>query len=61
MPGSPTTQGRPSARARALGRVAFRSQNGVGTLDFICTFAAQWPAYAHPCQRFATHLAMGHA
>ncbi len=57
MPGSSTTQGRPSARACALGRVAFRGLNGVGTLDFICTFADQWPAYAHPCQRFAGRLA----
>src|SRR5215469_17514699 len=45
---------------RAPLRVAFRDQYGVGIPD-ITTFAAQWLAYAIPCQRFARHLAVTHA
>ena len=56
MPGSPTTPGRPGARDIAPVRVAFRHRNGVGTRDE-GTFAAQWLAYALPCQRFADTLA----
>ena len=37
-------------------RVAFRHRNDVGTRDE-GTFAAQWLAYALPCQRFAHTLA----
>ena len=56
MPGSPTTPGRPGARADAPVRVAFRVGNGVGTRD--CrAFAARWLAYALPCRRFAVTLA----
>ena len=56
MPGSATTPGRPGARDGAPVRIAFRDVNGVGTRD--CkSFAAQWLAYAHPCQRFAEALA----
>ena len=36
-------------------RVAFRQRNDVGTRDE-GTFAAQWLAYALPCQRFANTL-----
>ena len=37
-------------------RVAFRQRNDVGTQNE-GTFAAQWLAYALPCQRFANTLA----
>ena len=56
MPGSPTTPGRPGARADAPVRVAFRHENGVGTRD-CSSFAAQWLAYALPYRRFAAALA----
>jgi len=52
MPGSQTAQGRRAARDDATCRVAFRRLDGVGTPEQ--TFAAQWLAYAFPCQRFAT-------
>ena len=55
MPGSPTTPGRPGARAVAPVRVAFRAVNSVGARDM--PFAAQWLAYALPCRRFAHALA----
>lgn len=56
MPGSATTPGCPFACDDALGHVAFRHLNGVGTRDI--TIAAQWLACVCPCQRFALHLAM---
>ena len=56
MPVSTTTPGRLGARVIAPIRVAFRQQNDVGTQDE-GTFAAQWLAYALPCQRFAGALA----
>ena len=52
MPVSKTTPGRLGARVIAPIRVAFRHRNDVGTQDE-GTFAAQWLAYALPCQRFA--------
>ena len=60
MPGSATTPGHPSACESALGHMAFRLLDSVGTRD-INSFVAQWLAYAFPCQRFATHLAVRHA
>ena len=39
--------------------VAFRCQNGVGVP--IDSFAAQYPAYMFPCQRFDASLAAQHA
>src|SRR5450631_2886873 len=54
--GSKTTPGRLGARVIAPIRVAFRHRNDVGTQDE-GTFAAQWLAYALPCQRFANTLA----
>ena len=60
MPGSPTTPGRPGTRAHAPGRVAFRDLNRVGTRDKT-SFAAQWPACALPCRRFAVTLAGANA
>src|SRR4029077_19044389 len=55
MPGSQTARGRAAARAGAPVRVAFRRLEGVGTPEQ--TFAAQWLAYALPCQRFDARLA----
>jgi hypothetical protein len=52
MPGSHTALGRRVARDHATRHVAFRCLDGVGTPEQ--TFAAQWLAYAIPCQRFAT-------
>jgi hypothetical protein len=56
MPVSTTTPGRLGARTIAPIRVAFRQRNDVGTQNE-GTFAAQWLAYALPCQRFADALA----
>src|SRR6185436_4773497 len=56
MPGSPTTPGRPGARAGAPVRIAFRDLKRVGTRDRT-SFAAQWLAYALPYRRFAVTLA----
>lgn len=57
MPGSPTTPGRPNACESALERMAFRAYNRVGTRNKF-SIVAQWLAYAYPCQRFASHLAV---
>lgn len=57
MPGSTTTPGQPSACDGALGHVAFRHLNSVGTRD-INSIVAQWLAYAFPCRRFADILAV---
>lgn len=57
MPGSLTAPGRPDACESATGRVAFRTPYIVGTRDKV-PIAAQWLAYAYPCQRFTPHLAM---
>jgi len=56
MPVSQTTPGRLGARVIAPSRVAFRQRNDVGSREE-GTFAAQWLAYALPCQRFADALA----
>jgi hypothetical protein len=56
MPGSPTTPGRPDARAGAPVRVAFRGLKRVGTRNRT-SFAAQWLACTLPCRRFAVTLA----
>src|SRR6202043_1309136 len=56
MPVSTTTPGRLGARTIAPIRIAFRQRNDVGTQDE-GTIAAQWLAYAPPCQRFADALA----
>ena len=60
MPGSQTTPGRLGARNSAPDRVAFRSNDSVGTQKKV-NFAAQGLAYAHPCQRFVRCLAALHA
>ncbi len=56
MPGSPTTPGRPSARVGALGHIAFRYTDSVGTRNQF-SIAAQWLACTFPCRRFAGILA----
>ncbi len=55
MLGSQTARGRRGTRDDAPPRMAFRSLDSVGTPDG--SFAAQYPAYAHPYQRFAAPLA----
>jgi hypothetical protein len=55
MPGSPTTPGHPSARVSALGHVAFRYTDSVGTREQF-SIAAQWLACTYPCRRFADTL-----
>jgi hypothetical protein len=55
MPGSPTTPGLPSARVGALGRIAFRYTDSVGTRTKF-SIAAQWLACTYPCRRFADTL-----
>jgi len=56
MPGSPTTPGRPSACVDALGHVAFRYTDSVGTREQF-SIAAQWLACTYPYRRFADTLA----
>ena len=56
MPGSSTTPGRPSACVGALGHVAFRYTDSVGTRDTF-SIAAQWLACTFPCRCFADILA----
>jgi hypothetical protein len=56
VPGSSTTPGRPSARVGALGRIAFRYTDSVGTRDKF-SIAARWLACTFPCRRFADILA----
>ena len=56
MPGSPTTPGWPSARVGALGHIAFRYTDSVGTRNQF-SIAAQWLACTFPCRRFADILA----
>jgi len=56
MPGSPTTPGHPSACVDALGHMAFRYTDSVGTREQF-SIAAQWLACTLPCRRFADTLA----
>jgi hypothetical protein len=55
MPGSTTTPGHPGACDGALGCIAFRSLDSVGTRDQN-SVVAQWLAYAFPYRRFADTL-----
>ena len=55
VPGSSTTPGRPSACVGALGHVAFRYTDSVGTRNQF-SIAAQWLACTFPCRRFADIL-----
>ena len=56
MPGSSTTPGHPSACDDALGHVAFRYTDSVGTRNQF-SIAAQWLACTFPYRRFADILA----
>ena len=56
MPGSSTTPGYPSACDDALGHVAFRYTDSVGTWNQF-SIAARWLACTFPCRRFADILA----
>jgi hypothetical protein len=56
VPGSSTTPGRPSACVGALGHIAFRYTDSVGTRNQF-SIAAQWLACTFPCRRFADILA----
>ena len=56
MPGSPTTPGRPGARDDAPGSCCL-PPSATASAPRIGSFAAQWLAYALPCQRFADTLA----
>jgi len=56
MPGSLTTRDRQGTRI-ARPSVLPSATNTAS----VTTFAAQWLAYAIPCQRFARHLAVTHA
>ena len=58
MPGSTTAPSLQGTRDVAPYHVAFHRHKGMGTRDDV-NFAAQWLAYALPCQRFALPLA-GH-
>ena len=60
MPGSSTTPGCPSACVGALGHIAFRYTDSVGTRNQF-SIAAQWLACTSPCRRFARALADTHA
>ena len=60
MPGSRDHAERVGARDSAPTTVAFRRIESVGTRDQD-SFAAQWLAYRHLCQRFAAHLTMTNA
>ena len=60
MPGSSTAPGRLGTRNYAPSRVAFHHQDGVSTREKN-DFAAQWLAYAYPCQRFEANLAARYA
>src|ERR1700681_3271755 len=56
MPGSSTTPGCPSACVAALGHIAFRYTDSVGTRNQF-SIAAQWLACTSPYRRFADILA----
>jgi hypothetical protein len=56
VPGSSTTPGRPSACVGAIGHIAFRYTDSVGTRNQF-SIAAQRLACTFPCRRFADILA----
>ena len=60
VPGSSTTPGRPSACVGALGHIAFRYTDSVGTRNQF-SIAAQWLACTFPCRRFVGILANAYA
>ena len=60
MPGSNDDAELPSTRDTVLEHVAFCRLEGIGAPGGKC-YAAQWLAYAYPCQRFACGLTTAHA
>jgi hypothetical protein len=56
MPGSPDSAEPASTRSIALARVVFCRLEGIDA-PVVKSFAAQWLAYMHPCQRFTRSLA----
>jgi hypothetical protein len=56
MPGSDDDAEPPSTRVPAPGRVAFCRLEGIGAPNQK-SYAAQWLAYAYPCQRLTCGLA----
>ncbi len=60
MPGSFDDAEPPGTRDIAPGRVAFCRLEGIGTPNGK-SYAAQWLAYAYPCQRFTLSLAAARA
>ena len=55
MPGSTTTRGRHVSREIDTGLVAFCGTENIGTPNL--SYAAQYLAYALPCERFTSALA----
>jgi hypothetical protein len=60
MPGSNDGAELPGARDAAPEHGAFCRLDGIGAPKRKC-YAAQWLAYAYPCQRFACGLATARA
>ena len=60
MPGSFDDAEPPGTRVHAPGRIAFCRLEGIGT-PIRKSYAAQWLAYAYPCQRFTFGLAAARA
>ena len=59
MPGSTTTRDRRMTRDIVMCHIAFYWTESIGIPKLF--YAAQWLAYAIPCQRFATFLTERHA
>ncbi len=59
MPGATTTRDRRMSRDIVMRRFAFCWTESIGIPKLF--YAAQWLAYAIPCQRFVTTLAERHA
>ena len=59
MTGSTTTQGQLMSRDGDMNCIAFCWTESIGAPKL--SFAAQWLAYAIPCQRFATSFTGRHA
>jgi hypothetical protein len=56
VPGSTMTRSRSGARDSAPARIAFCRLDDIGA-PIVKSFATQWLARTHPCQRFARGLA----
>jgi hypothetical protein len=60
MPGSFDDAELPGTRGIAPEHIAFCRLEGIGAPKWK-SYAAQWLAYAYPCQRFTFSLAAAHA